>query len=687
LPSSTKMILIVILFSLTYSANTVLPFDGRQTLGTSSEVQNFPGHCRSGNPSQCDDSGEFQLVGEVVESSTRDQCFNWAMEDVDATAFSWSKNGKCAKYGGSEEYTHGSRVHCKAVVDTECFVKQSAAVPKVSKSLGRRNLATCTLPSTFPNNLVGYSGGSVQKCQSGLSLEAGYSCLATCADGYHFATGNTYAIILCSSSGISGWPACVADPDPCSVPAFPAASNLMGDSGHASLPACLIYLQLQPSHGCAYKCAPGFILAGNAPSATALCSSQGVMGGFGSCYPEPDACTFPALGDGMVGYQVNGNTPECFNGKTLNAGGSGNKCGIACEEGYYLSTGAEHATVSCNWIGTMSDIPTCIATEEPTNSPSQTPSAAPTMMPTPVPTGVPSQSPSASPTVMPTPVPTGAPSQTPSVSPTMLPTPVPTGPPCQAPSVSPSAQPSLSPSASPTSNPSTSPTSSPSSVPSNSPTTSPSSMPTNSPTTSPSTTPSESPSVSPSNAPSHQPTNNPTQSPSQAPSAAPTATAASKSQFYEVDMSEHHIATLLFLVALLFAGTVACLCRRRSKNSEKDLEAADGSTMATYGSSMEMVALGSILTSVSGTDLTMSAVESQTLDIQMFPSPTPGGNSDNEEHIKGPVTLELVDEISREVVKVDSDSEPSLHQSTWLGDSDSEVVNKTSELVDSQLTE
>merc|ERR1719195_2587591 len=61
------MISIVILISLTYSANIVRPFDGRRDVPTFSDVQSFDGYCRSGQPSLCKDSGEFQVVDETFQ--------------------------------------------------------------------------------------------------------------------------------------------------------------------------------------------------------------------------------------------------------------------------------------------------------------------------------------------------------------------------------------------------------------------------------------------------------------------------------------------------------------------------------------------------------------------------------------------------------------------------------------------
>lgn len=144
-------------------------------------------------------------------------------------------------------------------------------------------------------------------------------------------------------------------------------------------------------------------------------------------------------------------------------------------------------------------------------------------------------------------------------------------------------------------------------------------------------------------------------------------------------MQEHSTKIFLFLAAVLIAGGLACYYRRhKTEKAEKDLEAADGSTMAVKGSEMEMVTLGSMLSAVSGTDMEMFAIDSEKINSMAFPSPTPGQSSDDDQ-AGGNVNLELVDEISREVVRVDSED-----KNTWLGqmNSDSEQVNIDHSVVD-----
>lgn len=137
---------------------------------------------------------------------------------------------------------------------------------------------------------------------------------------------------------------------------------------------------------------------------------------------------------------------------------------------------------------------------------------------------------------------------------------------------------------------------------------------------------------------------------------------------------------LLFIAAVLIAGGLACYSRRcKTQKAEKDLEAANGSTMAVQGSGLEMATLASMLSVVSGTDMEMMATESEKATAIAFPSPTPGQNSDDDQAGDN-INLELVDEISREVVRVDSED-----KTTWLGaemSSDSEQVNIDHSVVD-----
>jgi len=285
------MILIVILISLTYSANVVQPFDGRHGHGTgvaptNSEVQSFDGFCRLGLPSECDDSGEFQVVGEIVESYTREECFDWAMRDVDATAFSWSDDGKCIKYGGSDEYTHGSRVNCVSPANTRCYVKQST-------SERRRRLASCTV-GVLPSNLIPYSSiSNTAGCVQGATLVWDVnSCAVTCASGYHLYNYSPYGVVICNSNGqgISGWPTCYPDPEDCTVPSF--GSPLVAHTVNSNVQGCAAGATLSPGgYPCAVKCSSGYQLNGGAPYATITCSSSGVVSGVPSCYATTTTTT------------------------------------------------------------------------------------------------------------------------------------------------------------------------------------------------------------------------------------------------------------------------------------------------------------------------------------------------------------------------------------------------------------
>lgn len=193
----------------------------------------------------------------------------------------------------------------------------------------------------------------------------------------------------------------------------------------------------------------------------------------------------------------------------------------------------------------------------------------------------------------------------------------------------------------------------------------------------------------PSHAPSRIPTTTtpstqPSASPSLAPSVAPTAAASEASHLIDFVNDQVDTVTILLFLALIVAGSLMYYCRRlKVGNQEKDIEAADGSMMAFQGS--EMVALGSMLSVISGTDVGGCAVVDSLKSVPSIPSATPEQNSDIEQDS---ADMELVDEISREVVR--EDSEKTQDKNTWLGSeikTDNEQLNTDYTAVDVHLIE
>jgi len=222
-------------------------------------------------------------------------------------------------------------------------------------------------------------------------------------------------------------------------------------------------------------------------------------------------------------------------------------------------------------------------------------------------------------------------------------------------------------------------------VPSENPTTAPTKSPSHAPSVAPTTT---SPTTIPSQAPSQVPTtttpsSQPSASPSLAPSVGPTAAASEASHLIDIVNDQVDTVTILLFLALIVAGSLMYYCRRlKVGKQEKDIEAADGSMMAFQGS--ELVALGSMLSVISGTDVGGCAVDSLK-SVPSIPSATPEQNSDIEQD---PADMELVDEISREVVR--EDSEKTQYKNTWLGSeikTDNEQLNTDHTAVDVHLTE